>query len=140
MYGRLAWYRIASSESVTAIAIPVRAVVADDADEGRHRQQEIGPLPGVVAAQLAEVDETEDRGDDDGGQDRGRQIAEERCQDDGRGQDQTGRDQRRDLGPVAGRLAGRGLAEAGIDREAAEQSAATLEEPSAISSWSGSMS
>ena len=28
MYGRLAWYRIASSDSVTAIAIPVRAVVA----------------------------------------------------------------------------------------------------------------
>ena len=27
MYGRLAWYRIASRESVTAIAIPVRAVV-----------------------------------------------------------------------------------------------------------------
>ena len=27
MYGRLAWYRIASSERATAIAIPVRAVV-----------------------------------------------------------------------------------------------------------------
>ena len=27
MYGRLAWYRIASSDRATAIAIPVRAVV-----------------------------------------------------------------------------------------------------------------
>ena len=27
MYGRLAWYRIASSDRATAMAIPVRAVV-----------------------------------------------------------------------------------------------------------------
>ena len=56
MYGRLAWYRIASRDRATAIAIPVRAVVPIDPDQGRHRQQEVGPLPGVVAAELAEVD------------------------------------------------------------------------------------
>ena len=42
----------------------------DHAAEGRHRQQEIRALPGEIAAQLAEVDQAQDRGDDDRRQDR----------------------------------------------------------------------
>ena len=46
-----------------------------------------------------------------------------------------------ELGPVARRLAGRRLAEAGVDREPTEQARSPRSTaPSAISSWSGSMS
>ena len=32
----------------------------DDAGEGGHRQQEVGPSPGEIAAQLAKIDESKD--------------------------------------------------------------------------------
>ena len=93
----------------------------DDATEGADGQQEVGPLPGPVASQLGEVDQAHDRGDDDRGQDRERQVGEDRGKDDRRGEDQDRGDERGQLGPVAGRLASGGLAQAGVDREPTEQ-------------------
>ncbi len=69
MYGRLAWYRIASSESATAIAIPVRAVVTTTPMRAVIASRKSVRFHCVVAAQFSEIDEADDRGDDDGGQD-----------------------------------------------------------------------